>query len=206
VIASCFSSFNWCWGNWYWGNWCWAFPKAPAKYRGALPTPSRHLAAPVFRVVIDPGHGGSDEGTVYYSGKQRIAEKWLTLQLAKRTARQLRARGYFVTLTRQDDRDVPLGDRTQLANSLGADVFISLHINSSENLRLGSRFSRTQSKEAEGIETYILNNTTDASSRRLAQLENSVLPQTRPKKLRPRRSRHRLNTQRLAAGRKSQLK
>jgi N-acetylmuramoyl-L-alanine amidase len=117
--------------------------------------------------VIDPGHGGSDEGTVFRTGNIKIAEKTLTLQLARKVARQLKARGYLVTLTRTSDREVPLGARTQIANRLGADVFISLHMNSSEEAR---------HRDAEGVETYILNNTTDASSKRLAQLENSVLP------------------------------
>jgi N-acetylmuramoyl-L-alanine amidase len=124
-----------------------------------------------FRVVLDPGHGGTDEGTVYRSGDSRIAEKTLTLQLAKKVAYQLRARGYLVTLTRNDDREVALGTRTQIANRLGADIFISIHLNSSEEARR---------KDAEGIETYILNSTTDASSKRLARLENSVISGEQP--------------------------
>jgi N-acetylmuramoyl-L-alanine amidase len=119
-----------------------------------------------FRVVLDPGHGGADEGTVYRTSSSRIAEKVLTLQLARKVARQLRGRGYLVTLTRNDDHEVALGTRTQIANQLGAQIFISIHMNSSEEARR---------KDAEGIETYILNNTTDASSKRLARLENSVI-------------------------------
>ncbi len=113
-----------------------------------------------FRVVIDPGHGGYDHRTIYTVGKQKIAEKDLTLALAHQTAAQLRAQGFSVILTRESDQDVSLPARTALANRLGADVFISIHMNSGN---------------AEGIETYILNNATDASSKRLAQLENSVL-------------------------------
>jgi N-acetylmuramoyl-L-alanine amidase len=113
-----------------------------------------------FRVVIDPGHGGYDHGTIYTQGSQKIAEKDLTLALAHQTAAQLRAQGFSVILTREKDQDVALPARTALANKLGADVFISIHMNSGG---------------AEGIETYILNNATDASSKRLAQLENSVI-------------------------------
>ncbi len=119
-----------------------------------------------FRIVLDPGHGGSDEGAVFRTRHTRIAEKTITLQLARKVAHQLRARGYLVTLTRNDDREVPLGTRTQIANRIGAEIFISIHMNSSEVARR---------KDAEGIETYILNNTSDASSKRLAHLENSVI-------------------------------
>ncbi len=124
-------------------------------------------SAHAFRVVIDPGHGGNDLGTVYKSGKKQIAEKNITLQLSRQVAQELRESGISVILTRSDDREVALKNRTALANRLKADIFLSIHLNSTD---------RPNSKNtAEGIETYILNNTTDASSRRLAQLENSVL-------------------------------
>jgi len=118
-----------------------------------------------FRVVIDPGHGGSDHGTIYRGAKGSVSEKEITLKLAKQAAKQLRAQGYSVILTRESDRDISLPARTALANKLGADVFLSIHMNS--DLRGGGSVS--------GFETYILNNATDATSRRLAQLENSVL-------------------------------
>ena len=120
-----------------------------------------------FRVVLDPGHGGTDEGTVFQTQTSRIAEKTVTLQLARKVAHQLRARGYAVTLTRNDDHEIALGTRTQIANRIGAEIFISIHMNSSQ---------AAHRKDVEGIETYILNNTTDASSKRLARLENNELP------------------------------
>jgi N-acetylmuramoyl-L-alanine amidase len=120
----------------------------------------------VFRVVIDPGHGGADEGTVYRHGRARVAEKTVTLSLARKVAHQLMARGFNVSLTRNSDIEVPLPDRTSLANRLAADVFISIHMNSTEANSLS---------DPEGVETFILNNATDASSRRLARLENSVI-------------------------------
>ncbi len=123
------------------------------------------LRARPFRVVIDPGHGGSDHGTIYHGAKGAVSEKEVTLKLAQQTAKQLRAQGYSVILTRESDRDISLPARTALANKLGADVFLSIHMNS--DTRGGG--------SASGIETYILNNATDATSRRLAQLENSVL-------------------------------
>ena len=120
----------------------------------------------LFKVVLDPGHGGSDEGTVFENGSVHVAEKTVTLQLAQEVSHQLRARGFLVSLTRKSDEEVPLPERTKLANRLGADAFISIHTNS---------IKYTTSRDAEGVETYILNNATDASSRRLARLENSVV-------------------------------
>lgn len=120
-----------------------------------------------FRVVIDPGHGGHDEGTVYDNGRVRVAEKDVTLRLAREAARWLTRQGIDVTLTRETDRDLSLAGRTALANRLGADVFISLHLNSTATPMVAA--------SPQGIETYILNNTTDASSRRLARLENTVV-------------------------------
>src|SRR4051812_19370124 len=89
--------------------------------------------AKVLRVVIDPGHGGTDEGTVFTHGRIRIAEKDVTLVLAREAARQLRARGHQVTLTRDADKEVALNARTALANRLQADVFISIHMNSTHD-------------------------------------------------------------------------
>jgi N-acetylmuramoyl-L-alanine amidase len=123
----------------------------------------------VFRVVVDAGHGGTDTGTYYVDHGRKIAEKDVTLMLARRVANELRTRGMTVFLTREDDRELALGARTALANRLKANVFLSIHMNSSAG--------RMQAG-AEGIETYILNNTSDASSKRLAQLENTVLGST----------------------------
>jgi N-acetylmuramoyl-L-alanine amidase len=117
-----------------------------------------------FLVVIDPGHGGADTGAVFDGGKTRLTEKHFTLLLARDLARELIIRGHNVILTRNEDRDVLLSDRTALANKVKADVFISIHLNSSEDaIRTG------------GVETFILNHATDETSRRLADLENAVL-------------------------------
>ncbi len=140
-------------------------------------------AAPPFRVVIDPGHGGSDLGTTTDLGKTSITEKDVTLSLALEASRLLKSAGVETYLTRYDDKEIELGNRTAFANKIGASVFISLHMNSSQShldesamgiitqVKLGTK----KLPPAEGIETYILNNTTDASSKRLAHLENSVL-------------------------------
>lgn len=124
-------------------------------------------------IVIDPGHGGSDHGakietTISRSKKTIIMEKDLTLKLAKDLARELLIKGHKAILTRNDDRELSLPDRTALANRLKANIFISIHMNSSpENVRVSG-----------GFETYILNHATDESSKRLADLENKVLQES----------------------------
>jgi N-acetylmuramoyl-L-alanine amidase len=133
---------------------------------GPLAVSSAWAAKRPFKVVIDPGHGGNDHGTTQLIGNVEVMEKQLTLALAQETARILRAKGVVTILTRTDDQDVALGARTALANRLKADVFLSIHMNSTDTPMVVG---------AEGIETYILNNTSDATSKRLAHLENSVL-------------------------------
>ncbi|MCB0358418.1 MAG: N-acetylmuramoyl-L-alanine amidase, partial [Bdellovibrionales bacterium] len=109
-------------------------------------------------VVIDPGHGGEDLGAVGVDG---VLEKDVVLQIAfmldELLRERLRAQTHF---TRTTDVELPLADRTALANRLQADVFVSIHANASENGR------------AHGIETYYLDNTNDKSSLKLAEREN----------------------------------
>ncbi len=92
-------------------------------------------------IVIDPGHGGKDNGAQndVYSAK----EKTLALDIARRLASNLRNQGYRVTLTRNDDHFIPLEDRPTLANDLGADLFISIHLNAASD------------RSITGIETYV---------------------------------------------------
>jgi N-acetylmuramoyl-L-alanine amidase len=133
----------------------------------SLPPSADKPASPkLFRVVIDPGHGGNDLGTTYRTGKKLVAEKDLTLALSLEVARVLRTLGFSTALTRDGDDEVPLPARTALANKLKADVFLSIHMNS---------LPKKNAAGVEGIETYILNHATDAPSKRLASLENSVL-------------------------------
>ena len=117
-----------------------------------------------FLVVLDPGHGGNDKGATYKEGNTVYSEKDLTLMLARDLARELIIRDFNVILTRNGDEYVALSDRTAMANKVAADVFISIHLNSSgEKMKSG------------GIETFILNHATDEASKRLADLENTVL-------------------------------
>lgn len=152
----------------------WIGIAAPALLMLLSPAAAVSEAPRGLQVVIDPGHGGADFGTIFKKPPIQLSEKDVTLVLARETARQLRERGYRVTLTRETDKDMPLPDRTALANKLGADLFISIHMNSASDPAAG---------DAQGIETYFLNNATDESSRRLARLENAVLRQEPGSKL-----------------------
>ncbi len=131
---------------------------APAQASSAIER-GRSAGAPL--VMIDPGHGGYDPGTSSASG---IEEKDLALQIALRLDAALRARGIRTAMTRTTDVFVPLSDRTRLANRADADLFVSIHLNSSPN------------PETTGIEVYYLNNTTDHATIRLARMENIGAP------------------------------
>jgi N-acetylmuramoyl-L-alanine amidase len=133
-----------------------------------------------FLVVLDPGHGGIDAGASFKTKDNKVVtEKQVTLDMARDLARELVIRGYQVVLTRNQDHEVPLADRTALANKLNAKAFISLHMNST--VVTVSADKNADAQTPHGIETYILNHASDASSRRLADLENSVLKDSRTK-------------------------
>ena len=94
-----------------------------------LPPTFGHTSVAMHTIAIDPGHGGEDEGVKSASGAK---EKDLTLAVARRTKGTIEARlGLRVLLTREDDRRVPIDDRTAIANNNKADLFISLHANGS---------------------------------------------------------------------------
>jgi N-acetylmuramoyl-L-alanine amidase len=100
-------------------------PQPPVDVPPALTPP----ASAIRTIAIDPGHGGEDEGV---RGAQGIKEKDLALAIARRVKGVIEARlGVRVLLTRDDDRNIPIDDRTALANNNKADLFISLHANSS---------------------------------------------------------------------------
>jgi N-acetylmuramoyl-L-alanine amidase len=113
--------------------------------------------------VIDPGHGGRDTGTV---GPGGLLEKDLVLEIAKNLKRLLEQKlNAQVFLTREEDVFVPLEERTSLAKQRQADLFISIHANSS-NLRSTS-----------GVETYYLDFASNASERETAARENAATSQ-----------------------------
>ncbi len=113
----------------------------------------------VERVVIDPGHGGTDPGAIGPSGER---EKDVTLDIARRVAPLLTRDGLTVLLTRADDRFIPLEDRMARANAFPADLFVSIHCNAAEN------------HVRHGVETYVLDTTKDEIASRVAARENAT--------------------------------
>lgn len=124
-----------------------------------LPPPPPPPAVDKTVIVIDPGHGGSENGA---TGPTGLREKEVALDLARRLKRVLqRDPGVSVVLTRDEDRRMDLDERTAVANHNNADLFISIHLNSSP--RSG----------AYGAETYFLSTeATDDAARTTAALEN----------------------------------
>jgi len=113
-------------------------------------------------VVLDPGHGGEDQGAKGPAGE---LEKDITLALARLVAGRLQAAGVTARLTRDGDEGVPLADRTALANRLRADAFVSIHANASP------------ARGAKGAETYFMNvDASDPQAAQSAARENASAP------------------------------
>lgn len=124
------------------------------------PTLQKSLNSITRTIVIDPGHGGKDPGA---KGRHGIMEKDIVLDVGLRLKRLIEDRtGARVVMTRDTDIFIPLEERTAIANSKGADLFISIHANSSR--REGAR----------GVETYLLGRATDMDAMDTALRENSV--------------------------------
>ena len=121
---------------------------------------TRALGLKIGKIVIDAGHGGHDTGTI---GPNGLLEKDVVLDVAKRLGRLLESRlGAEVIYTRQDDTFIPLETRTAIANRERADLFISIHANSSRDA------------DARGVETYYLNFTSSPEALEVAARENAV--------------------------------
>ena len=122
---------------------------------------TRELGLKINRIAIDPGHGGYDTGT---KGPRGLLEKDLCLDVALRLGQLIEKNiaDTEVVYTRKDDRHVPLEERTAIANEANADLFISIHANSSA------------SRETRGIETYYLSLADSQESRELATRENAL--------------------------------
>lgn len=130
-------------------------PKPQAK--AAAKPPRKPLV-----LVIDPGHGGKDPGAVGPSGLQ---EKHVVLQVAKQLRQIIRRNlpQYRVVMTREEDVFVPLTERTKIANTHRADVFISIHANASER------------RKVRGIETWYLSFAANSErAQRIAARENNM--------------------------------
>jgi N-acetylmuramoyl-L-alanine amidase len=124
----------------------------------------RALGLKVGRIVIDAGHGGHDSGTIGVDG---IQEKDVVLDVALRVGKLLHDRlGAEVIYTRADDTFIPLETRTAIANKAQADLFLSIHANSSPDA------------SARGVETYYLNFTTSPDALETAARENAVSDQS----------------------------
>jgi N-acetylmuramoyl-L-alanine amidase len=121
---------------------------------------TRALGLKIRRVVLDPGHGGHDDGT---SGPNGLLEKELVLDVALRLGKLIESRmGSEVIYTRSDDRFIPLEGRTALANEKKADLFLSIHANSSPYPHIG------------GVESYYLNFTNAKDALAVASRENAA--------------------------------
>lgn len=124
----------------------------------------RALGLKVQRIVIDPGHGGHDEGT---QGPKGLLEKDLVLDVSLRLGKLIEEKmGTQVIYTRSDDTFIPLQGRTALANDKKADLFLSIHANSSP------------APSITGVETYYLNFTEAKDALAVASRENAGAAQS----------------------------
>lgn len=124
------------------------------------PSLAQQLGLGIKRIVLDPGHGGKDPGTI---GPKGLKEKDIVLRVAKKLAPIIRKKiGCEVILTRDRDVFVPLEERTAIANSREGDLFISIHVNAAP------------SRNTKGIETYVLDLATNKDAMRVAALENAT--------------------------------
>jgi N-acetylmuramoyl-L-alanine amidase len=118
------------------------------------------LGLKIGRIVIDPGHGGHDTGTI---GPTGLREKDVVLDVGLRLKKLLeRKAGCDVVMTRSNDTFIPLEERTAIANEKAADLFISIHTNASRD------------RSARGIETYYLNFTSSPDALEVAARENAT--------------------------------
>jgi len=138
--------------------------------RAAVPTANgqtslvRALGLKIGRIVIDAGHGGHDSGTIGVDG---LEEKDVVLDVALRLGRLLHERlGAEIIYTRSDDTFIPLETRTAIANKSQADLFLSIHANSSRD------------SSARGVETYYLNFTSQPDALQVAARGNAVSDQS----------------------------
>jgi len=119
----------------------------------------RQLGLKIKKIVIDPGHGGKDPGAI---GPNGTKEKDVVLSIGKYLKKYLENEGYAVYLTRDKDEYLSLEERTAIANSLEADLFLSIHANSNKD------------KKLMGIETYYLNFAVSKEEMEVAARENAT--------------------------------
>jgi len=113
-----------------------------------------------MRIVVDPGHGGKDPGAL----RSRVREKDLNLAVAKELYKLLKKGNFEVKITRDNDTFIALSERSKIANSFKADLFVSIHTNSSKN------------RSANGFEVYFRSEkATDKEAAETAALENEAM-------------------------------
>jgi len=135
-------------------------PRAAAPADTSAASLTRALGLKIRRIVLDPGHGGHDQGT---AGPTGLTEKEVVLDIGLRLGALLEdGLGAEVIYTRKDDRFVPLEQRTKMANDSKADLFLSIHANSSPI------------KAVSGVETFFLSFTTSKSALETAARENAT--------------------------------
>jgi N-acetylmuramoyl-L-alanine amidase len=135
-------------------------PAPPRANRAGSYSLARQLGLGARRIVIDAGHGGHDPGSI---GRGGLQEKDLVLDVAQRVEQLVREElGAEVVMTRSTDVFVPLEERTAIANARAADLFLSIHANSSRNAT------------ARGIETYFLNFAKNPHAEEVAARENAI--------------------------------
>jgi len=139
-------------------------PQVAAPTESGSRTLTRVLGLKIGRIVIDPGHGGHDTGTI---GPTGLREKDVVLDVGLRLKKLLeRKAGCEVVMTRNDDTFIPLEERTAIANAKAADLFVSIHANASSD------------RSARGVETYYLNFTSSPESLQVAARENATSQQS----------------------------
>jgi N-acetylmuramoyl-L-alanine amidase len=130
-------------------------PAAVEKHELTL---AQQLGLGIRRIMIDPGHGGKDTGAVGFG----LQEKDIVLDVAKRVRDILQKENYEVLMTRDKDVFIPLEERTALANTKGADLFLSVHVNAHPK------------PWVKGVETFYLNLAANSEAMRVAALENAT--------------------------------
>jgi len=133
---------------------------SPPKPSGGSPAYAQTLPLDIRTIVLDPGHGGKDPGAI---GRTGLTEKEVVLDIGLRLRSLIRQRmNKNVIMTRDDDTFIPLDDRTLIANSKDADLFVSIHVNSHPK------------RETRGVEIYHLGESSDRHAMAVAARENNV--------------------------------
>jgi N-acetylmuramoyl-L-alanine amidase len=148
-------------------------PIAPAPGRSAGRSQAgraggRTTSAARWRVVVDAGHGGPDDGmTGPMNGGFTVYEKDITLSIARRLGNRLRTLGVGVVFTRTTDTLIALSDRGRIANDAEGDLFLSIHVNAAP-------LTWKSPAAARGFETYFLAEAKTEDARRVEQMENEA--------------------------------